>query len=232
VTTTLSLGLKLDNCPRGYLGPGGLSDNGLYSHCTGGMHRAIDVLVFGDKHIYDNPTFKDVYQSYDHFDPEGLLGSFSACTLCYLGLICGRIFIFYKSNKRMQLKVLSTISISLITIGLIITRFSKNEGYINYNKNLWTLPFIIINAGYSIILFNICYILIDYYNLLNGQPLEAVGKHALIIYIISELSIFCNYFSSGSSHDEVVLSNIMGVVFFIVLANVLAYLHVYRIIKI
>lgn len=105
ITMSLSLGVKLDNCPRGYQGAGGLSDNGLYPHCTGGMHRVIDVLVFGDKHIYDNPTFQNMYQSYDRYDPEGLLGSISACTLCYVGLVCGRIFHFYKNNIRMQLKV-------------------------------------------------------------------------------------------------------------------------------
>jgi len=231
ITLFLSLGIKLENCPRGYQGPGGLSDNGLYHHCTGGTHRWIDIMIFGENHIYDNPTFKEMYQSYHHFDPEGFLGSLSASSLCYIGLICGRIFFYYKNNKTIQLKVLSRIAIMFIIIGLILTRCSKNDGYINYNKNLWTLSFIIINTSYSIILFIICYILIDYNNIWSGYPLNAVGKHALIIYVISELSIFCKYFSYGSSHIEVLISNIKGAVFFILLSNVLQYFNVNRYIK-
>jgi heparan-alpha-glucosaminide N-acetyltransferase len=30
---------KFDNCPRGYLGPGGKHEHGKYQNCTGGKFR-------------------------------------------------------------------------------------------------------------------------------------------------------------------------------------------------
>ena len=41
---------------RGYLGPGGLHDNGSYFNCTGGAAGYIDRKLFGENHIYGHPT--------------------------------------------------------------------------------------------------------------------------------------------------------------------------------
>ena len=43
---------------RGYLGPGGLDEHGQHVNCTGGAAGYIDRKVFGDSHIYQNPTCK------------------------------------------------------------------------------------------------------------------------------------------------------------------------------
>lgn len=50
------------NC-RGYLGPGGLEQDGRYFNCTGGAAGYIDRVIFGSSHIYQNPTSKVVYAS-------------------------------------------------------------------------------------------------------------------------------------------------------------------------
>ena len=42
---------------RGYLGAGGIGDNGLYPNCTGGAAGHIDRLMFGDN-MYRYPTCK------------------------------------------------------------------------------------------------------------------------------------------------------------------------------
>lgn len=41
---------------RGYLGPGGIGDMGLYPNCTGGAAGYIDRWLLGEKHIYQNPS--------------------------------------------------------------------------------------------------------------------------------------------------------------------------------
>lgn len=43
-------------CASGYLGPGGLEQEGHYFNCTGGAAGYIDRKVFGDSHIYQSPT--------------------------------------------------------------------------------------------------------------------------------------------------------------------------------
>ena len=48
---------------RGYLGPGGLHDNGSYFNCTGGAAGYIDRKLFGVNHIYGHPT-SEVNQLY------------------------------------------------------------------------------------------------------------------------------------------------------------------------
>ena len=40
----------------GYLGPGGLHDNGDHWNCTGGAAGAIDRFVLGESHMYRTPT--------------------------------------------------------------------------------------------------------------------------------------------------------------------------------
>ena len=45
----------------GYLGPGGLHDGGKFSNCTGGAAGYIDRVIFGDSHIYNWPTAKQVH---------------------------------------------------------------------------------------------------------------------------------------------------------------------------
>jgi len=41
---------------RGYLGPGGIGDFGLYQNCTGGAAGYIDRWLLRDNHIYQTPS--------------------------------------------------------------------------------------------------------------------------------------------------------------------------------
>ena len=43
---------------RGYLGPGGLSEDSKYFNCTGGAARLVDETILGVGHMYQNPTAK------------------------------------------------------------------------------------------------------------------------------------------------------------------------------
>lgn len=40
------------------MGPGGISEDAHYYNCTGGIHKYIDVKVFGENHIYQHGTCK------------------------------------------------------------------------------------------------------------------------------------------------------------------------------
>ncbi|KAK3102341.1 hypothetical protein FSP39_010631 [Pinctada imbricata] len=52
--------LPIGDCPTGYIGPGGLSENGKYYNCTAGAAAYIDLMVLGNNHIYQHPTPKGV----------------------------------------------------------------------------------------------------------------------------------------------------------------------------
>ncbi|XP_042314382.1 heparan-alpha-glucosaminide N-acetyltransferase-like [Sceloporus undulatus] len=73
-------------CPRGYLGPGGIGDDGKYPNCTGGAAGYIDKLLLGEEHMYHHPTCKEMYNTTQPFDPEGVLGTINSILLAFFGL--------------------------------------------------------------------------------------------------------------------------------------------------
>lgn len=122
----ISFGAAAPGCPRGYNGAGGLSEKGEYKFCTGGIHNYIDNKLLGYKQLYHHPTCLDVYLC-QAYDPEGVLGSLSAVSLTYLGLMTGRILVHFKGDKERLLRW--TISaIVLLLIGGVLCGFTQDEG--------------------------------------------------------------------------------------------------------
>ncbi|NWH97822.1 HGNAT acetyltransferase, partial [Tichodroma muraria] len=78
--------LPVPDCPRGYLGPGGIGDFGKYPNCTGGAAGYIDRLLLGEKHMYQHPSSGVTYQSTMPYDPEGILGTINSIVMAFLGL--------------------------------------------------------------------------------------------------------------------------------------------------
>merc|ERR1712166_1043616 len=69
---------QLKNCPRGYIGPGGLSDHSVNYNCTAGTSKWLDLKLFSEKHVYPRNPVKHAYFEPDakvFVDPEGVLGT-------------------------------------------------------------------------------------------------------------------------------------------------------------
>lgn len=62
--------LPVPGCGRGYLGPGGLANEGSKRACTGGAAAYIDRQLFGAAHISQAPTCTAFYQCVP-FDADG-----------------------------------------------------------------------------------------------------------------------------------------------------------------
>ncbi|XP_067382880.1 heparan-alpha-glucosaminide N-acetyltransferase isoform X3 [Channa argus] len=90
--------MPVPNCPTGYLGAGGIGDNGLYPNCTGGAAGYIDRWMFGDN-MYRYPTCKEMYHTTQPFDPEGLLGTINSVVMGFLGMQAGKIILFFKGKN-------------------------------------------------------------------------------------------------------------------------------------
>ena len=43
------------------MGPGGLHENSKYWNCTGGAAGYIDTKFFGQEHMYDDPTEREIF---------------------------------------------------------------------------------------------------------------------------------------------------------------------------
>ncbi|XP_052071109.1 heparan-alpha-glucosaminide N-acetyltransferase-like [Mytilus californianus] len=186
VHTCLTFLLPVRGCEKGYLGPGGLENYGKHHNCTGGAAGYIDRQVFGEKHIFGSPTCKEIYHNDLPHEPEGLLGTLTSCVLCFLGLQAGKILCTYKSRSARVVRFCLW-GIVLCLLAGILCKFSKNEGWIPVNKNLWSLSFVFCLGGFAFFLLCFCYLMIDEWKIWNGAPFYYPGMNAILVYMGHEL---------------------------------------------
>ncbi|XP_069835380.1 heparan-alpha-glucosaminide N-acetyltransferase-like isoform X3 [Dendropsophus ebraccatus] len=108
--------LPVPGCPTGYLGPGGIGDFGLYPNCTGGAAGYIDKWLFGQNHIYNHPTCKELYKTTQPFDPEGILGTINSVVMAFFGLQAGKIILIYRKSPHKILCRFFIWSILLVSV--------------------------------------------------------------------------------------------------------------------
>eukprot|EP01116_Phalansterium_solitarium_P010286 TRINITY_DN2490_c0_g1_i1.p1 TRINITY_DN2490_c0_g1~~TRINITY_DN2490_c0_g1_i1.p1 ORF type:complete len:629 (-),score=137.35 TRINITY_DN2490_c0_g1_i1:108-1994(-) len=215
VFTWLMLTFLVDvpGCGRGYLGPGGIGDFGMYPDCTGGAAGYLDKLVFGTKFIYQSPTCQSVYLT-GAYDPEGGLGSLTSIFICWLGVQLGRIVMNNKDHGPRLVRA-SVWGIVLCSIGGGLCGFARNGGVIPLNKNMWSLSFVLVMAGLGFLVWSLAYVLVDIFKLWNGAPMKYVGMNSIVIYCGHE--VLNEYFPLSwnmpiPTHAQVLSSNLIGVI--------------------
>lgn len=213
--------LYVPGCPKGYLGPGGLHMHSNFSNCTGGAAGYIDRFAFGEKHIYQHPTSQSVYHSTQPFDPEGLLGTLSTCITVYLGVIFGRTILYFNSTKVRMVRWLIQAAIYGI-VGGILCSWSKEEGVIPVNKNLWSLSFVLVTASLAFFVLSILFLVIDHFQLWSGAPLRQAGTNALLLYVghIMTKSTFPWSWKPQdvTTHNEYIAMNTIGTCLWLLIA--------------
>ncbi|GFT58619.1 heparan-alpha-glucosaminide N-acetyltransferase [Nephila pilipes] len=170
------------NCPLGYFGPGGLHDQGAYFNCTGGAAGYIDRVILGPSHLYQHPGSKAIYHSTIPFDPEGILGYFTSIFLVFLGLQAGKILLMFKEPKA-RLARWMIWAVLTGSIAGILCCFSKNDGWIPVNKNLWSVSFVLATASLAFTLLSICYAINDVYKFWSGGPFYHAGMNSIMLYV-------------------------------------------------
>lgn len=155
---TLEYLLAVPGCPRGYIGPGGLALPPNQAHCTGGVHRYVDLKIWGSHHMLhalapgsnlpvSAATCADTY-SCDVFDPEGTLGILSVIVLTFFGLQAGRIVVQYKNiSPWAMVKRWLFWGVTLAAVGTGLCGAYKNDGLLPLNKSMWSPAFIAVMAG-------------------------------------------------------------------------------------
>lgn len=183
--TSLTLQLPVPGCPTGYLGPGGLADNASHPDCTGGAARWIDVSVFGPHHIYQRPTSHAVYGGVSH-DPEGLLGVLTSIFLCWLGVAAGKILLVHQDWRARVARWLVWAAVCGLLAGSL-SSFSKNQGVLPINKNLWSVSFTLATASMAFLLLTGMFLLIDVNRFWSGSPLLYPGMNSILMYVGHEM---------------------------------------------
>ena len=131
------------------------------------------------------------------FDPEGLLSTLPAIATALLGMFTGQLVQVSKERISGNKKVLYMVvaAIILIVIGWIWSYWFP------INKKLWTSTFVLVVAGYSLILFALFYYIID----VKGYHrwsffFRVVGLNSITIYLAQRIINFrpiANFFFGG-----------------------------------
>uniref|UniRef100_A0A8C9TCC1 Heparan-alpha-glucosaminide N-acetyltransferase n=1 Tax=Scleropages formosus TaxID=113540 RepID=A0A8C9TCC1_SCLFO len=217
--------LPVPGCPNGYLGPGGIGDFGLYPNCTGGAAGYIDRWLLGTHHIYQNPSSRVLYQTRMPYDPEGVLGSINSVLMTFLGLQAGKIILHYKDQHA---KIMSRFAIWGFVLGIIssiLTKCSKDHGFIPVNKNLWSLSYVTTLSCFAFVILLIIYYIVDVKKWWSGSPFFYPGMNSILIYVGHE--VFEDYFpfkwkmSNSQSHTEHLAQNLVATSFWVLISYLL-----------
>ncbi|XP_069001268.1 heparan-alpha-glucosaminide N-acetyltransferase [Embiotoca jacksoni] len=220
----ITLLMPVPNCPTGYLGAGGIGDNGLYPNCTGGAAGHIDRWMFGDN-MYRYPTCKELYHTTQPFDPEGLLGTINSIVMGFLGMQAGKIILFYKKKN---VHILCRFVVWAVVLGIsaaILSKCTRDGGFIPVNKNLWSLSFVMCMGCFSFLLLGGMYFVIDIKGWWGGQPFLYPGMNSIFVYVGHSLLGFYFPFSWEmhflDSHWEQLFQSLWGTILWVLVAYLL-----------
>ncbi|KAL6487083.1 hypothetical protein MHYP_G00037090 [Metynnis hypsauchen] len=220
--------LPVPNCPTGYLGAGGIGDNGLYPNCTGGAAAYIDRWLLGDN-IYWYPTCKAMYRTTVPFDPEGVLGTINSIVLGFIGMQAGKIFLIF---RKMNWNIMIHFTIWTIILGIlaaILSKCTRDEGFIPVNKNLWSLSYVACMGCMSFALLGVIYFVVDVKGWWGGQPFIYPGMNSIFVYVGHSLLGFYFPFSwemrFQDSHWEQLFQSLWGTALWIFIAYLLYRKH-------
>ncbi|XP_023009313.1 heparan-alpha-glucosaminide N-acetyltransferase isoform X1 [Maylandia zebra] len=216
--------MPVPNCPTGYLGAGGIGDNGLYPNCTGGAAGYIDRWMFGDN-MYRYPTCKEMYRTTQPFDPEGVLSTINSIVIGFLGMQAGKIIIFY---KKMNIHILCRFLVWTLILGIsaaILSKCTRDGGFIPVNKNLWSLSYIMCMGCLSFLLLGGMFFVVDIKGWWGGQPFIYPGMNSIFVYVGHSLLGFYFPFSwemrFQQSHWEWLFQSLWGTALWLLIAYLL-----------
>lgn len=132
------------------------------------------------------PGFVDVKLLAGHllrpdFDPEGLLSTIPAVVTVLLGTMLGDWMRSSRTIFRKTLGVFST-GIPLTAAGLLL------HPYLPINKSLWTGSYVLFTAGMALIVFGVCFVLIDGLQWKRwAWPFLVIGSNPITVFVGSAL---------------------------------------------
>ena len=140
---------------------------------TGNFAAYIDRGVIGTAHLYGHPPFEG------QGDPEGLFSTLPAIVTVLLGYFTGEWLRHQPRRSRTSWRLVWAGIAGLAAGGLWHLVFP-------INKQLWTSPFVLFSAGWSLLLLALCYQLIEVKGKRHwGWPFEVMGLNAILVFVAS-----------------------------------------------
>lgn len=125
-----------------------------------------DQMIFSSSHL-----FAKVY------DPEGLFSTLPSIATTLSGVLAGNLLVTSLSNLK-KFYILFIMGFIFIVLG-----WFWNLSF-PINKNLWTSSFVLWSSGYALIIFALCYLIIDILNYRKWTlPLKIFGMNAIFAFV-------------------------------------------------
>ena len=118
------------------------------------------------------------------WDPEGLLSTAPAIVTCLIGIYAGLV-LQRPDSPAERTAVLAVNGFSALVAGWIW------NGWFPINKNLWTSSYVMVSAGWSLLLLAVFYFVIDVQGAKRWAfPFVVIGTNAITIYVAQEIIKF------------------------------------------
>jgi len=131
--------------------------------------------------LYDPIFMKNVKQIIEvkAFDPEGLLSTLPAIATALTGVLTGT-WIRKKIDENEKVLWMMVIGNFLLVISMFM------DMWFPINKNLWTSSYVVYTTGMALIIFSICYFLIDIKKITWWtKPFLIYGTNAITVFFLS-----------------------------------------------
>lgn len=140
---------------------------------TGNAVRQADLLILGERHMYQEHGIL--------FDPEGLLSTIPACVNVMAGYLAG-VFLIKNGKNLASVRILLMTGALLVGLGLLWSI------YFPLNKKLWTSSYVLYASGMDMLVIGILLYLIEIRRWRRAVHFFVVlGKNPLFIYVLSNL---------------------------------------------
>jgi predicted acyltransferase len=139
-------------------------------------------------HLYEDwgPSAQNNYTAHNTRDPEGLLSDIPSLGTALLGVLAG---LWLRSRKTVSQKNLGLLA---ATVGCFALGYLWSI-WLPLNKKMWTSSYVLVAAGYSLLVFTIAYFLVEKLGWGKGKDNWAVfpwlvfGSNAIVTYMFSEI---------------------------------------------
>jgi predicted acyltransferase len=173
------------------------------------MDRSLNMVSWLDRLLMPHHLYLD-WPDHNVRDPEGLLSDIPAIGTALLGLLTA---LWLRSQRAVRSKTLGLAAAAVVSLA---------AGYFwslwfPLNKNLWTSSYVLVAAGWSLVVLTLAYWAVEQHGWGNGRgkgwlwPWLVFGSNAIVAYMVSELlasSLDVIEFTDGGRR-----TNVQGYVF-------------------
>jgi predicted acyltransferase len=147
------------------------------------LDKSMNLTAWLDRHIFPSHLYED-WVTHNLYDPEGLLSNLPAVGTALLGLLAG-IWLRGRRTPSAKARGLIAAAITCLASGYLWSIWFP------LNKNLWTSSYVLVAAGWSLVVLTLAYWAMELRGWGKGRswswPWLVFGSNAIVAYMFSEL---------------------------------------------